>query len=86
MGLFTFNIKTLDDLFVHQLQDIYYAEQQITKALPRMISKAADLQLKQDFEAHLIETEGQIKRLEQCSKCTATSQKRSTARQSTVSL
>ncbi|XYD12572.1 ferritin-like domain-containing protein (plasmid) [Methylobacterium sp. NMS12] len=64
MGLFTSDIKTLDDLFVHQLQDIYYAEQQITKALPKMISKTTDPQLKQGFETHLHETEGQIKRLE----------------------
>ncbi|MFB0493102.1 ferritin-like metal-binding protein YciE [Methylobacterium sp. OAE515] len=64
MGLFTSDIKTLDDLFVHQLQDIYYAEQQITKALPKMISKATDSQLKQGFETHLHETEEQIKRLE----------------------
>ncbi|MEE7487036.1 ferritin-like domain-containing protein [Methylobacterium oryzae] len=65
MGLFTSDIKTLDDLFVHQLQDIYYAEQQITKALPKMISKATDPKLKQGFETHLQETQGQIKRLEQ---------------------
>ena len=65
MGLFTKDIKTLDDLFVHQLQDIYYAENQITKALPKMIDKATDPQLKQGFETHLRETEGQIKRLEQ---------------------
>jgi ferritin-like metal-binding protein YciE len=64
MGLFTSDIKTLDDLFLHQLQDIYYAEQQITKALPKMISKATDQKLKQGFETHLQETEGQIKRLE----------------------
>lgn len=64
MGLFTSDIKSLDDLFVHQLQDIYYAEQQITKALPKMISKATDPKLKQGFETHLQETEGQIKRLE----------------------
>jgi ferritin-like metal-binding protein YciE len=64
MGLFTSDIKTLDDLFLHQLQDIYYAEQQITKALPKMISKATDQKLKQGFEMHLHETEGQIKRLE----------------------
>jgi ferritin-like metal-binding protein YciE len=64
MGLFTSDIKTLDDLFLHQLQDIYYAEQQITKALPKMISKATDQKLKQGFEMHLQETEGQIKRLE----------------------
>jgi ferritin-like metal-binding protein YciE len=65
MGLFSKDIKTLDDLFVHQLQDIYYAENQITKALPKMIAKATDPQLKQGFETHLRETEGQIKRLEQ---------------------
>ena len=65
MGLFTADIKTLDDLFVHTLQDIYYAENQITKALPKMISKTTDAQLKQGFEMHLRETEGQIKRLEQ---------------------
>ena len=65
MGLFSKDIKTLDDLFVHTLQDIYYAENQITKALPKMISLATDSQLKQGFETHLRETQGQIKRLEQ---------------------
>ena len=65
MGLFSSDIKTFQDLYIHQLQDIYYAEQQITKALPKMISKATNPQLKQGFEAHLKETEGQIKRLEQ---------------------
>jgi len=65
MGLFTKDIKTLDDLFVHQLQDIYYAENQITKALPKMISKATSPQLRQGFETHLRETENQIRRLEQ---------------------
>ena len=65
MGLFSKDIATLDDLFVHTLQDIYYAENQITKALPTMISKATDPQLKQGFQTHLSETENQIKRLEQ---------------------
>ncbi len=65
MGLFTADIKTLDDLFVHTLQDIYYAENQITKALPKMIGLATDSQLKAGFEQHLRETETQIKRLEQ---------------------
>ena len=64
MGLFTKDIATLDDLFVHTLQDIYYAENQITKALPKMIAKATDAQLKAGFEQHLTETEGQIARLE----------------------
>jgi ferritin-like metal-binding protein YciE len=65
MGLFTSDIKTLDDLFVHTLQDIYYAEQQITKALPKMIEKATSSQLRQGFQTHLAETQNQIKRLEQ---------------------
>lgn len=64
MGLFSKDIATLDDLFVHTLQDIYYAENQITKALPKMIDKATDPQLKQGFETHLRETEGQIARIE----------------------
>jgi ferritin-like metal-binding protein YciE len=55
----------MNDLFVHTLQDIYYAENQITKALPTMIDKATDPQLKQGFEVHLRETETQIQRLEQ---------------------
>lgn len=65
MGLFTRDIQTLDDLFVHTLRDIYYAENQIMKALPKMISKASASALKQGFETHLLETRGQIQRLEQ---------------------
>lgn len=65
MGLFTKDIETLHDLFLHQLQDVYYAENQITKALPKMIDKATDPALKQGFETHLNETAGQIERLEQ---------------------
>ena len=65
MGLLTKPIKNLDDLFVHTLQDIYYAEQQITKALPQMISKVSDPQLKQALQDHLGETRNQIKRAEQ---------------------
>ncbi len=65
MGLLTKPIKTLDDLFVHTLQDIYYAEQQITKALPKMIEKATDPQLKQAFQSHLAETKNHVTRVEQ---------------------
>ena len=65
MGLFSKSIKTLDDLFVHTLQDIYYAEQQIAKNLPKMIEKATDQQLKQGLQQHLTETKTQITRLEQ---------------------
>ena len=64
MGLFTKDIATLDDLFVHTLQDIYYAENQIVKSLPKMVEKATSPQLKQAFKTHLMETENQIKRLE----------------------
>jgi ferritin-like metal-binding protein YciE len=65
MGLFTKDIKTMDDLFLHQLRDIYYAEKQITKALPEMIKNASDQQLKQGFQTHLRETETHVKRLDQ---------------------
>lgn len=65
MGFFSKDIKTLNDLFVHTLRDIYYAEQQITKALPEMIKKASDARLKQGLEAHLGETKNHVKRLEQ---------------------
>ena len=65
MGLFTKDIKTMDDLFVHTLRDIYYAEKQILKALPEMIEKATDSQLKQAFQAHLGETKNQVTRIEQ---------------------
>ena len=64
MGLFTRDIETLDDLFVHMLQDIYYAEHQITRGLPKMIEKATAPDLKAGFETHLRETEGQVRRLE----------------------
>jgi ferritin-like metal-binding protein YciE len=65
MGLFSKDIKTLDDLFLHGLQDIYYAENQIIKALPKMIENAKNAQLKKGFKTHLEETENQVKRLEQ---------------------
>ena len=61
----TSDIQTLDDLFVHQLQDIYYAENQILGALQKMIGKASDPDLKAGFETHLRETQGQIQRLQQ---------------------
>ena len=57
MGFFSKDIKTMDDLFVHTLRDIYYAEMQIVQALPDMIEKAGDPRLKQGFQAHLGETE-----------------------------
>ena len=64
MGFFSKDIKTMDDLFVHALRDIYYAEKQIVQALPEMIEKSTDAQLKQGFQSHLRETENHVKRLE----------------------
>jgi ferritin-like metal-binding protein YciE len=65
MGFFSKDIKTMDDLFVHTLRDIYYAENQILKALPEMIEKATDPQLKQSFQMHLGETKNHVTRVEQ---------------------
>lgn len=65
MGLFSKDIKSLDDLFVHTLQDIYYAEQQIVKALPDMIEKATNRDLSAGFKKHLEESKGHVNRLEQ---------------------
>jgi len=65
MGLFSKPIKTMDDLFVHTLQDIYYAENQIVKSLPKMIEKTSNAQLKQAFQTHLRETENHVKRVEE---------------------
>jgi len=64
MGLFTKDIKTMEDLFVHGLQDIYYAEQQIVQSLPKMIEKATNRDLAAGFKTHLEETHLQIERLE----------------------
>ncbi|MBM7404998.1 MULTISPECIES: ferritin-like domain-containing protein [Sphingomonas] len=65
MSLFGADTHTLDDLFVHGLKTIYYAERQILETLPQMIEMATDPQLKAGFQQHLRETEGQRTRLEQ---------------------
>jgi ferritin-like metal-binding protein YciE len=65
MGLFSKDIKTMDDLFLHVVQDIYYAENQIVKSLPEMIEKAGNRELTSALKHHLGETEKQVKRLEQ---------------------
>jgi ferritin-like metal-binding protein YciE len=57
--------KTLDDLFLDTLKDIYYAEKQIVKTLPKMAKAAQSPELKAGFEQHLDETEGHVERLEQ---------------------
>lgn len=64
MGLFTKDIKTFDDLFLHTLQDIYYAENQIVKNLPKMIDKATNRELSAGLRAHLEETKNHIERLD----------------------
>lgn len=65
MGLFSKDIKTMDDLLLHGLKDIYYAEHQIVKALPKMVEKATNRDLKKGLKDHLEETEKQIGRLDQ---------------------
>src|SRR4051794_14140449 len=64
MSLFGKDIKSMDNLFTHTLQDIYYAENQILKALPEMVQKASNPQLKSAFKSHLEETKAHVKRLE----------------------
>jgi ferritin-like metal-binding protein YciE len=63
--MFSKEIKTLEDLYMHGLHDVYYAENEIIRALPAMIEKAADGELKRGLKEHLKETEEQVKRLEQ---------------------
>ena len=64
MGLFSKEIQTLDDLYVHTLRDIYYAEQKIVKSLPKMIDKTADEELRDGFSEHLEQTKNHVRRLE----------------------
>ncbi|MGI9039792.1 MAG: ferritin-like domain-containing protein [Gemmatimonadales bacterium] len=58
-------LSSLDDLLVHELQDIYHAEGQIIKALPKMAKAATHPELKTAFEEHRAQTEGHVERLEQ---------------------
>ena len=58
-------LKNLEDLFEHELQDLYSAEKQLLEALPKMAEKASDAKLKQAFITHLEETKQQKQRLEQ---------------------
>ncbi|HEY3597028.1 MAG TPA: ferritin-like domain-containing protein [Paraburkholderia sp.] len=57
--------KTLQDLFIHSLSDIYSAEKQMTKSLPKMASASTNPGLRSAFEKHLEETQGQIERIDQ---------------------
>jgi ferritin-like metal-binding protein YciE len=58
-------LKNLEELFHHQLKDLYSAEKQLLEALPKMAKKAQDPNLKKAFENHLAETEEHKARLEQ---------------------
>jgi ferritin-like metal-binding protein YciE len=58
-------MKELGKLFEHTLMDIYYTENQILKALPKLAQKAKSPDLKKAFESHLTQTEGHVKRLDQ---------------------
>jgi ferritin-like metal-binding protein YciE len=58
------SVNTFQDLLVNELEDLYSAENQITKALPKMAKAAGTTELRTAFETHLRQTEGQIKRLE----------------------
>jgi ferritin-like metal-binding protein YciE len=64
MGFFTKDIQSMDDLLTHGLQDIYYAEQQIIKALPTMIDQATNRDLEKGLRQHLEETQRQVERLQ----------------------
>jgi ferritin-like metal-binding protein YciE len=58
-------MKTLEDLLLDSLEDMYYAEGQLTKALPKMAKAATNDNLRQAFESHLTETEGHVRKLEE---------------------
>jgi ferritin-like metal-binding protein YciE len=58
-------ISTLEEAFIHELSDIYNAEKQLTKALPKLAKAATNEMLTEGFETHLTETEEQVARIEQ---------------------
>ncbi|CAG9243313.1 ferritin-like domain-containing protein [Paraburkholderia caribensis] len=68
--------KTLKDLFIHSLSDIYSAEKQMTRSLPKMARASANPDLKAAFERHLEETQGQIQRIDQIVEATGVKPKR----------
>jgi ferritin-like metal-binding protein YciE len=63
MSIFSKELSDMDDLFVHTLRDIYYAEGRIAETMPRMIDKATDLELRSSLQHHLDETRNHITRL-----------------------
>jgi ferritin-like metal-binding protein YciE len=65
VGLFSKDIKTMGDLLLHGLKDVYYAENQIVKALPTMTDKTSNRDLTKGLRDHLEETKKQVGRLDQ---------------------
>ena len=65
MKFFSANLETLRELYINQIRMLVSTEQQITEALPKMIEKATDTQLKQAFQSHLQETRVHVTRLQQ---------------------
>ena len=65
MGLFSPTFETLRDLYLNELRDLYSAETQLLEALPKMADAASSSELKEAFTAHLTETDGHVRRLEQ---------------------
>lgn len=68
--------KTLNDLFIHSLSDIYSAEKQMTKSLPKMARASTHAGLRSAFETHLEETQGQIERIDRVVEATGIKLKR----------
>lgn len=58
-------VKTIEELFIHELSDIYSAEKQLTKALPKLARASSSPALAAAFESHLEETQGQVERIDQ---------------------
>ncbi|SAL86742.1 hypothetical protein AWB74_07827 [Caballeronia arvi] len=69
-------VTTLNDLFIHGLSDIYSAEKQLTKALPRLARAATNPELSTAFKTHLEETQGQVERIDQVVESTSVKLKR----------
>src|ERR1700741_5303712 len=65
MALFNQDIETMDDLLLHGLKDMYYAENQIVKSLPKLIEKATNRDLSKGLKDHPEETKKQVARLDQ---------------------
>jgi len=78
MGLFSESLNSFDDLFSHQLEDLYDAELQLTEALPKMADAATASDLRNAFNTHLMETRDHVKRLEQVFQKLGKSPKRQT--------